>query len=88
MPSALMPLLAVVVMLTIIWSESLRKRPAPRPLLYVRAVLFIAATALLVMRLVEGGWSPGERAMLVVAIGVGITGIVFFARKAAAARKS
>jgi hypothetical protein len=82
-PPVGMAIAALTVMLWIIWSDTLRTR-RPMPVLYaLRIALFLICSAILVLNLVRypqyfGGTA---RVFVVLAVGVGIFGAVYFGRK-------
>jgi len=79
-----MAIAAMTVMLWIIWSDILRTRRRPMPLLYaLRIALFLIVAAIMVLNLVRYPhyFAGGARVFAVLAVMVGIAGAIHFGRK-------
>ncbi len=78
-----MPLVALTVMLWLLWSESLRKRPISRIFYFVRTLLYLGMTGVLIFNLVRYPemFTTSARVTAIVAAIVGLVGAVFFFRK-------
>jgi hypothetical protein len=81
------PLAALTLMMWIIWSDSVRKRRSSSILYGFRAFLYLAASAVLIYELWrERRWiSHSILGVTLFAVVVGITGALYFFRKAQAA---
>jgi hypothetical protein len=81
-----MPLAALTVMLWLLWSDSLRKKRAPKIFYFIRAGLYVAMTAVLIFNLVSyPELFPGiARIFAIIASVVGVGGAFFFFRKGTA----
>jgi hypothetical protein len=73
-----------VVMLWLIWSDSVRRRPTPRIFYILRCLLFLGAVTLLVRNLVSfpGMYRGADRYIVFFAITVGVIGAIYFVRHA------
>lgn len=82
----LIPVAGITMMLWLLWSESLRRRPMPRPWYAFRALLYIAMAAVMAWN----GWryayafQTWNFVLIGTAVAVALIGAVFFGRKAAA----
>lgn len=86
----LMPLVALTVMLWLLWSESLRKRPVSRIFYFIRTLLYLAMTGVLIFNLLEYPemFRGGAKSLAILAAVVGLIGAGFFFRQATARRKA
>lgn len=78
-----MALTAIVVMLWILWSDTLRSKK-PHPMLYsVRIVLFLIMTVVLIMNLIRFPelYNGTTRTMTIVGAVIGVIGAGYFFRK-------
>ena len=84
-PPAGMAIAALTVMLWILWSDSVRRRPRRPPVvLYtMRIVLYLAMTGVLVFNLVRYPelFTSSARTLVLVTATVGILGAAYFAKK-------
>ena len=83
MNPATMAIAAVTVMLWILWSDSVRAR-RPTPILYaLRIALFLIVSGILILNLVRypNVFAGNARAIVRVAIVVGLFGAGYFARR-------
>ena len=83
MNPAVMVIAAITVMLWILWSDTLRAR-RPMPLLYVlRIGLYLVVTGILILNLVRYPhvFAGTTRALVIVAVLVGLLGAGYFARR-------
>lgn len=80
-----LPLAAIVVMLWMIWSDSMRRRPYARIFYAARAVLFLIVTGVLFYNLLShpGAYPGGARAVVIAAMAVGLVGTGYFVRRLA-----
>ena len=78
------PLAMSVVMLWLIWSDSVRRRPTSRIFYIVRGLLFLGAVSLLVYNLVTypGMYRGSDRSIVFFAVAVGVIGAIYFVRRA------
>jgi putative effector of murein hydrolase len=78
-----MAILALVVMLWILWSDTLRKRRSPPAFYALRIALFLICAAILVLNRIRYPWYFTGNATLLVVVGVivGVGGAVYFARR-------
>ena len=77
-----MAIAALTVMLWILWSDSFRRRP--NPIVYgIRVALFLVVAGVLTANLfrVPHVFTPGSRAVTIVAVVVGVGGAIYFLRK-------
>ena len=83
-----MPLAALVVMLWILWSDSLRKQRQHRIFYFVRVALYISMAVVIVHNLVRypETFNPWARFIAVIATAVAAGGAVFFTRRGLAGR--
>ena len=77
------PLLVLTLMLWLIWTDSVRPARTSRVVYAVRALLFVAASVLVMYRLLQAPWyySMTFRVVMVVASLVGLLGAAYFGRK-------
>ena len=83
MSPAGMAIATITVMLWILWSDTLRAR-RPSPILYtVRIALYLVVSAILVLNMVRYPemFRGGTRALVLVAVLIGIVGAGYFGRK-------
>ena len=83
MNPALMVIAALTVMLWILWSDTTRAR-RPMPLLYVMRIgLYLIVTGILILNLVRypDVFAGTTRALVIVAVLVGLLGAGYFARR-------
>ncbi|HUP65142.1 MAG TPA: hypothetical protein VM557_07670 [Thermoanaerobaculia bacterium] len=79
----LFPVAAITLMLWLLWSESIRHRPMPRPWYFFRALLYLGLGGVMAYN----GWRYGRVfqtmnwVFLGVAMAVSIMGAIFFMRK-------
>ena len=78
------PLAALTLMMWIVWSDSVRRRPAGRGIYYFRVVIYLAACGVLGWQLWRYWYRVGTATIVltILAILVGIGGAAHFARKA------
>ena len=76
-----LPVAAIVVMLWIIWADSIRRRPAPRFFYFMRVVLFLVMTGLLVWNIYLGAYPGSVRYIAMAAAVAGLIGVVYFIRR-------
>jgi hypothetical protein len=78
------PLAMSVVMLWLIWSDSVRRRPTSRIFYLLRCILFLGAVSLLVYNLVTypGMYRGSDRSIVFFAITIGVIGAIYFVRRA------
>lgn len=77
-----MAIAAITVMLWILWSDTLRRRPAQ--ILYVfRITLFLIVSGVMLLNLVRYPllFSGGTRTLTIMAIIIGFAGAAYFARR-------
>ena len=84
MPPSLMPLAALVVMLWILWSDSLRKQRQHPIFYFVRIALYMVMAVVIVHNLVRYPdiFNPWSRFIAIIAALVGIGGSIYFFRRA------
>jgi len=77
-------LAAIVVMLWIIWSDSVRRRRLSPIFSIARAILFLAMAGVLLYNLITypAAYPGGARAVMIAAVTVGIVGAGYFVRRA------
>jgi hypothetical protein len=78
-----MALASLTVMLWILWSDTIRRRP-PSPVLYtVRIALFLIMAGVLTMNMLRypGAFNGTARAVAIIAAVVGVFGAGYFGRK-------
>jgi hypothetical protein len=83
MNPAMMVIAAITVMLWILWSDTLRAR-RPAPILYVmRIALYLIVSGILILNLVRYPhvFAGTTRALVIVAVLVGLLGAGYFARR-------
>ena len=83
MNPTLMVIASITVMLWILWSDTLRAR-RPMPILYVlRIALYLIVTGILVLNLIRYPhvFAGTTRALVIVAVLVGLLGAGYFARR-------
>lgn len=83
MNPATMAIAAITVMLWILWSDSVRAR-RPTPILYaLRIALFLIVSGILILNLVRypDVFAGNARAIVLVAVVVGLFGAGYFARR-------
>lgn len=79
----LIPLAAIVILLWLLWSDSLRQRTMPRIWFYFRASLYLAVAGVMAWN----GWRYGYAfttinwVLIGVAIAVAIVGAAYFVRR-------
>ncbi|MGA7614270.1 MAG: hypothetical protein WBX15_03730 [Thermoanaerobaculia bacterium] len=78
------PLAAIVVMLWILWSDSIRPRKPSRILYFVRVVLYLVTSGVLLYNMIEYSpqYSGGARSVTIFAAVVGVGGAAYFLRQA------
>jgi phosphatidylserine synthase len=82
-PPSYMAMAALTVMLWIIWSDTLRKRRPSQGLYAVRIALYLIVTGVLILNRIRYPqyFSRSATAFVVVAVGVGLLGAAYFARR-------
>lgn len=81
MNPVVLPVAAIVVMLWILWSDSLRRRPAPRFFYVLRVLIFLLMTGLLIYNLTLGAYPDAVRWIAIFAAVVGLVGAGYFVRR-------
>jgi hypothetical protein len=79
-----LPLAAIVVMLWIIWSDSVRRRRLS-PIFYIaRTILFLTMAGVLLYNLISDPavYPGGAGAVMIAAVAVGLVGAGYFVRRA------
>lgn len=78
-----MALAALTVMLWILWSDTIRRRPSSPVLYAVRIALFLIVSGILILNMLRYPYlfSSGARAIAVLAIATGFFGAAYFASK-------
>lgn len=85
---AAMAIATITVMLWIVWSDTIRAR-RPSPILYaVRIALYLIVSGILLLNVFRYPhiFAGGARALTLLAIGVGVFGAGYFARRLALRR--
>ena len=83
MNPVVLPTAAIVVMLWIIWSDSIRRKPAPRFFYIARVLIFLLVTGLLIYNLFLGAYPGAVRWIALSAALVGLIGAGYFVRRVA-----
>jgi hypothetical protein len=83
MNPAAMAIIAMTVMLWILWSDTLRKRRQPAILYALRIALFLIVSGILILNLVRypDVFAGTTRAIVIVAVLIGLAGAGYFARR-------
>lgn len=78
-----MAIATLTVMLWILWSDTVRKRRPSQMLYAVRIALYLVVSGILVLNIVRHPdlFAGQARVLAFVAVGVGIFGAVYFARR-------
>ncbi len=82
--TTLFPLLSLVSMLWVLWSDSIRRGRTLTAFYLLRAILFLALGAVLLFNMFQysGAYSTGSRSVVVLAALTGLAGALYFLRKA------
>lgn len=83
MHPAAMAIAAIIVMLWLLWSDTLRGR-RPTPMLYaLRIALYLIVSGILILNLIRYPYlfAGSTRAIVIVAVLVGLLGAGYFARR-------
>lgn len=82
-PAGGMAVAAITVMLWILWSDTLRARK-PAPVLYaLRIALYLIVAGIMILNMYRYPWRflGATKVLATIAIGVGIAGAAYFARR-------
>jgi len=83
MPISLAPLAALTVMLWILWSDSVRPRRPSKFVYLLRVLLFLGVSGVMIWNVIRfpAQFRGGVVVFTWVAVGVGLLGTIYFARK-------